>query len=105
MFIGGLTESPVVNDQYQIPNDKWKMESNRHGEETPERPNLFSASPESEPSNTEPGQRLRVLIRIRLLFKARPAEIFGVPYFQIFQISEDHHLARQVRFIAQHRVD
>src|SRR5215510_12300840 len=63
------------------------------------------ASPDPEPSNTEPRQRLRIIIRIRLLFKARAAEIFGVPHFQIFQISEYYHLARQVRFVAQHRVD
>src|SRR5215510_2912180 len=65
----------------------------------------FLASPEPETSNTEPRQRLRIFIRVRLLFQARAAEIFGVPYFQIFQISEDHHLASQVRFVAQHRVD
>src|SRR4030095_6482897 len=74
-------------------------------EETLQQPNLFSASPELENSNTEPRQRLRIFIRIRLLFQARAAEIFGVPHFQIFQISEDHPLARQVRFVAQHRVD
>src|SRR5262249_3701430 len=31
IFTGGLTELTVVNDQYQISNDKWKMESDGHG--------------------------------------------------------------------------
>src|SRR5215510_3703901 len=44
--------------------------------------------------NPKPGQRLRVFVRIRLLFKTRAAEVLSVPNFQIFQISEDYHLAR-----------
>jgi hypothetical protein len=91
-----LIESLIVNDQYQILNvlnDEWKMESGGTGEETPESSSFSQASPKPEPLNSEPRQRLSVLIRIRLLFQTRPAEIFSVPYFQIFQISEDHNFA------------
>src|SRR5262245_64094096 len=72
-------------------------------EETLHQSDLFSASPEPETSNTEPRQRLRIFIRVRLLFQARAAEIFGVPYFQIFKIFEDNQLSSKVCLFSQHK--